>query len=73
MKRLVKVSVGEFATKWPSIHYINKAYFYNVDCIIVSRDLGIFKDKYILELSGTEENIQMFLQRLKLERFKIIE
>ena len=71
MKRLVSVSAFEFSTKWPSRSYINKHYRFNVNCTVVSKDIGLLKDKYLLELEGTEENIQMFLDYLKHEGFKI--
>lgn len=71
MKRLVSVSASDFSTKWPSKRYINKHCMFNVNCKIVSAYIGIFKDTYHLILEGTEENIQMFLDYLKREGFKI--
>lgn len=71
MKRLISVSAHEFTTKWPSSYYIKKHYSFNVNCNVVSRDIGILKDKYLLKLEGTEENIQMFLDYLKHEGFKM--
>lgn len=71
MKRLVNVSAFEISTKWPSRSYINKYYKFNVNCTIVSSNIGLLKDKYLLKLKGTEENIQMFLDYLKHEGFRI--
>lgn len=71
MKRLVSVSAFEFSTKWPSRNYINKYSRFNINCTIVSRDIGLIKDKYLLKLEGTDENIQMFLDYLEHEGFKI--
>lgn len=71
MKRLISVSAFEFSTKWPSGSYINEDYRFNVNCTVISKNIGIIKDKYLLKLEGTEENIQMFLDYLKHEGFKI--
>ena len=71
MKRLVGVSAFEFSTKWPSYTYINKDYMYNVKCTVLRRNLGLLKDSYLLELNGKEEDIQMFLDYLKYEGFRI--
>ena len=71
MKRLISVSAFEFSTKWPSRSYINTHYRFNVNCTVVSSDIGILKDKYLLKSEGTKENIQMFLDYLKHEGFKI--
>ena len=71
MKRLVSVSAFEFSTKWPSLNYINRHYMFNINCIVVSSDRGNLFDKYLLKLEGTEEDIQMFLDYLKHEGFKI--
>lgn len=71
MKRLVSVSASEFSTKWPSGDYISKHKKFNVKCTVVSEDIGLLKDKYLLELKGKEENIQMFLNYLKHKGFKI--
>ena len=71
MERLVKVSVFEFATKYSSNYYIYKATEYDVKCTVVDRNMGLLKDKYLLKLKGTAENIQNFLDYLKYEGFKI--
>lgn len=71
MKRLISVSSFEFSTKWPSRSYINKYYRFNVNCTVLSSEIGLFNNKYLLKLEGTEENIQMFLDYLKHEGFKI--
>ena len=71
MKRLVSVSVFEFSTQWPSLAYITKDYMFNIKCTIVSSDMRILQDKYLLKLEGSEEDIQKFLDYLKYEGFKI--
>lgn len=71
MKRLVNISVSTFSTKWPSSDYIDEYDRFNIDCTEVSENIGVFKDKYLLKLEGTKENIQMFLDYLKFEGFKI--
>ena len=71
MKRLVSVSAFDFSIKWPSYTYFNYSYKYNISCTILSRKLGLLKDSYLLELNGKEEDIQMFLDYLKYEGFKI--
>lgn len=71
MKRLISVSAFEFSTKWPSSTYISNHSDYYIRCNVVSKDMGVFKDKYLLELEGSVENIQNFLEYLKYEGFKI--
>lgn len=71
MKRLISVSVCDFFTTWPSSTYISNYRDYHIKCNVVSSDIGVFKDKYLLELEGTVENIQNFLEYLKYEGFKI--
>lgn len=71
MKRLVSVSASYFSTKNPSICHIYNYDEYNIDCSIESQDLENFKDKYLLLLDGSAENIQMFLEYLKYNGFKI--
>lgn len=71
MKRLVSVSAFEFSITWPSYTYLYKDYRYDVKCTVLRRNLGLLKDSYLLELKGKEENIQMFLDYLKYEGFKI--
>ena len=71
MKRLVNVSVLEFSTMWPSSTYIHNYRRYKIKLKIVSENIGIFKDKYLLALDGSMENIQNFLKYLKFEGFKI--
>ena len=70
MKRLISVSAFEFSTKWPSRTYIDEYYRFHLKCTIISSKIGFFKDKYLLNLEGTEENIQMFIDYLKFEGFK---
>ena len=71
MKRLVNVSESEFSTKWPMGHYLGWQPEYNVHCYIEKRDIGVFHSKYLLEVEGTEENIQMYIEHLKYIGFKI--
>ena len=71
MERIVKVSVFEFSTTWASSFYINKYHDYGIECHVISRNLGILFDRYILRLKGKPENIQLYLDYLKAEKFKI--
>lgn len=71
MRRLVSVSAFEFSTKWPSGNYIYNYDRFNIKCTVESKNIGLLRDKYILKLEGTEENIQMFLDYLKYEGFRI--
>ncbi len=70
MKRLVSVSVA-FYSIIPISSYINKYHEFSIRCTIVKKDIGILKDKYLLKLEGTEDDIQMFIDYLKYEGFKI--
>lgn len=72
MERLVRVSAFEFSTKWPSYTYIHSEYSeFNVKCKILTEDRGLLWDRYTLKLEGAAEDIQMFLDYLKHEGFKI--
>lgn len=71
MKRLIKVSVSDFVTTYPSRHYINRHSNYNIKCTVRNRNLGLLKDSYILELEGDSDNIQMFIDYLRYNKFKI--
>lgn len=71
MRRIVKVSLFEFTSKWPSRTYINKYHDYGIKCSILSSDLGILWDKYVLRLEGSVENMELYLNYLKCEGFKI--
>lgn len=71
MKRLISVSVYDFSIPFASRYYITKYYNFNLECTIMSRDLGLIRDRYLLQLVGSEENIQMFIDYLKHEGFKI--
>ncbi len=71
MKRIVKVSAFEFGLTYASGHYIHNYDDYDIECDIVSRDLGILWDKYVLKLEGKAENIQLYLDYLKCSGFKI--
>lgn len=71
MKRLVCVSAFEFSITWPSGIYILNYDDYNINCRIVDENSGFLIDKYILELDGRSEDIQMFLDYLKFSGFKI--
>lgn len=71
MKYLASVSASEFSTTWPSRNYIDDYKKYNLKCKVVESNIGLFKDKYLLELDGSTENIQMFLAYLRHEGFKI--
>lgn len=71
MERIIKVSVFEFSITWASSYYINKYKEFNVDCEVISRNIGILFDSYVLRLTGRPENIQLFIDYLKVEKFKI--
>lgn len=71
MKRLVSVSASDIFIKYASGYYISRHYSFNVACNVISQEIGLFRDKYLLQLSGTEEDIQMFVAYLKHEGFKI--
>ena len=71
MKRLVKVSVSDLLKTYTSSSYIDEYSDYNIKCTVVSQNYGILKDTYILRLEGDAENIQMFLDYLKYEKFRI--
>lgn len=72
MKRVVGVSVRTFATKWPSGTYIFDHHKFNIECEILAQNIGFFEDKYTLQLEGTAENIQLFIDYLRCEGFKFI-
>lgn len=72
MKRVIGVSAREFATKWPSRNYISDYHKFNIECKVLNENIGFFKDKYTLQLEGTAENIQLFIDYLRCEGFKII-
>ena len=71
MERLINVSVFKLFIQWPSEVYIIQARRFNVNCTVVSSKLGFLKDKYCLNLKGTEEEIEKFIDYLKFEDFKI--
>lgn len=71
MKRLVRVSAFEFSTTRPSYTYILGTNNFDVKCTIMNDNRGLLWDKYTLKLEGSDENIQMFLDYLKCEGFKI--
>ena len=71
MKRMVSVSASGFSITWPSSFYVNKYNEYGLSCKIKGKKLGLLKDKYLLELEGSEEDIKLFLGFLKFEGFKI--
>lgn len=70
MVKYVLVKVNDYVLKWPSWHYIDKAFEFNISCQIEEKTLGIFIDKYYLKLSGKEEDIETFISYLKLKGFK---
>ena len=70
MKRVIGVSAIGLATKWPSGTYISDYTKFNINCKVLTRDIGFFKDKYTLQLEGDSEDIQMFIDYLKAEGFK---
>ena len=71
MKRIIKASINSFLANNPSWYYIEKDSQYDVECTVLNRDLGYFKDKFVLELKGTAENVQLFLDYLRCSGFKI--
>ena len=71
MKRIVKVSVFEFAITYTSLYYVYKYDEYNLKGKVVDTNRGILFDKYVLRLEGASEDIEMFLDYLKSVGFKI--
>lgn len=71
MKRVVAVSKNSFLADKPSWYYLGKDENYDVVCTKLDRDLGYFKDKFILMIEGTAENVQLFLDYLRCSGFKI--
>ena len=78
MVKYVLVKVNDYVLKWPSWHYIDKAFEFNISCQIEEKTLeNTFKkvsinniNKYYLKLSGKEEDIETFISYLKLKGFK---
>lgn len=71
MERIIKVSVFEFATMWASSFYINKYSDFDLKCDVLSRNIGVLFDSYVLRLNGQPENIQLYIDYLKAEKFRI--
>lgn len=71
MIRLVSVSVREIFSTYPSWYYLEKNGNYDVVCTKLDVKVGHFKDKFVLRLEGTSENIQLFLDYLSSNGFKI--
>ena len=71
MKKLANVSVGKFSTVYGSYYYTQQYDDFNISCTILKRKLGTFTDTYLLGLEGSSANIQMFLEYLKFNKFKI--
>ena len=66
MERIIKVSVFEFAIMWASSFYINKYDEFGLKCDVLSRNLGILFDSYVLRLKGKPENIQLYIDYIAL-------
>jgi len=71
MKRIVLVSANEFIIKYPSSYYLAKASRFDVECTIVHDHFCYFKYKHTLQLEGIAANIQLFLDYLRCQGFKI--
>ena len=71
MERLISVSAFEFLIERSSLSIIQNYREFNLECKRISEYRGYFKDKYILKLNGEEKNIQMYIDYLKLEGFKV--
>ena len=71
MKRLISVSASDLVIKYTSRYYISFAHKYDVNCTIVRQKPGFIIDKYLLQLEGSEENIQNFIEYLKYEGFRV--
>ena len=71
MERIIKVSSFEYSLTHCSAYYINKYDEYGLECCILSVNLGVLWDKYTLRLKGKPENIQLFIDYLRAEGFKV--
>lgn len=73
MKQIVRVSTHILRILYSSKYYVDRAQKYNIKCTMLRYRLGFFRDRFLLKLEGSEENIQMFLNYLKNEGFTIEE
>ena len=71
MKRLIILSDTESETLWPSSYFILKYQQFNINCREISRNVGLFKDGYLLELEGSKDNIEKYISYLKDKGFKV--
>jgi len=62
VKRLISVSVLNLAITKPSIEYVDSYPEFGISCEKLSKELGLFKDRYVLELEG--ESIEKYLEYL---------
>ena len=71
MQVYVKAVAKDSKLTWPSGNYISNYEKFNIKCIICDENLGLFKDKYKLNLQGSRENINSFISYLRMNNFKI--
>lgn len=71
MKKIVLVSAREFSLRYPSTYYLAKAWHFDVKCTMIQDIFCYFKYKHTLQLEGGAENIQLFLDYLRCQGFKV--
>lgn len=71
MERVIEVSIFTLPLTQPSSSYITSCIEYAVEANILSRDVGVLWDTYILKLRGNDKNIQAYIAHLQDIGFKI--
>ncbi len=71
MERFIEVSIFTLPLTQPSTLYITSCIEYAVEAEILSRDVGVLWDTYVLKVRGTDKNIQAYLKHLENVGFKI--
>ena len=71
MERFIEVSIFTLPLTQPSTLYITSCIEYAVEAEILSRDVGVLWDTYVLKLRGTDKNIQAYIKHLEDIGFKI--
>ena len=71
MERVIEVSIFSLPLTQPSTLYVSSCIEYAVEANILSRDIGVLWDTYVLKLRGTDKNIQSYLEHLQDIGFKI--
>ena len=71
MERVIEVSIFTPPLTQPSTLYISSCIEYAVEANILSRDIGVLWDKYVLKLRGNDKNTQLYMAHLEEIGFKI--